>query len=197
MEVGSTIGVLRIEAVPTLTIEEVFTVEAITTVTAMVMVVVTMVTPELASSTTTTGALVVSLVEAKGPLPWEQVQASWEVPWQVWLPCQCIIDTECTKACCFMEAMVGTMDMGMDTIPMVGMVIEECWSMSMIALEVVPCKLFVTMVSAGAGLVMMLGMANVGKTSTPSTTMTGMTGRALDLIPTNPVAAMMCARTLT
>ena len=84
----------------------------------------------------------------------------------------------------------------MVTVPMV-MVTEQCWSMKMIVLVVVLCKPFVTMVSADAGLVMMPGMANVGKTSIPSTTMIGMKGKVLDSTLINHAVVMMLAKKLT
>lgn len=93
--------------------------------------------------------------------------------------------------------MVATgMAIVMVTVPMV-MVTEQCWSMKMIVLVVVLCKPFVTMVSADAGLVMMPGMANVGKTSIPSTTMIGMKGKVLDSTLINHAVVMMLAKKLT
>lgn len=92
------------------------------------------------------------------------------------------------------------MDMGtaiaMVTIPMV-MVTEQCWSMKMIVFLVVLCKPSVTMVSADVGLVMMPDMANVGKTSIPSTTMIGVKEKVPDSILINHAVAMMFAKTLT
>ena len=88
--------------------------------------------------------------------------------------------------------------MGTDTdTVLMGTATEECWSMSMIAWVVAPCKLFVTTVSVGAAQVVTQGTANVGKTSTPSTTTTGTIGKARVSIPTNPAIVMLIAKTLT
>lgn len=194
--VGSTERVHPTVAALTSTTAEVFTVEPTTTATDTAMAVVITDTLALESSTTTTGALAVSLAAAKGPLPWEQVPDFWAVPWQVWLRCRCIIGIECTKACCFTVGTEGTMGTGTDTVPM-GTATEECWSMNTIAWVVVQCKLFVTTVSADAAQVMTQGMVNVGKTSMPSTTTTGTIGKARALIPTNPAVVMRIAKTLT
>ena len=72
--VGSTETALRIEAVHTSTIGEVFTVDQITTLTDTAMDAVTMGILELVSLTTTTEAPEVSLAVVGIPLPWEQVQ---------------------------------------------------------------------------------------------------------------------------
>ena len=72
--VGSTETALRIEAVHTSTIVEVFTVDQITTLMDTAMDAVTMGILELVFLTTTTEAPEVSLAVVGIPLPWEQVQ---------------------------------------------------------------------------------------------------------------------------
>ena len=72
--VGSTETALRIEAVHTSTIVEVFTVDQITTLTDTAMDAVTMGILELVFLTTTTEAPEVFLAVVGIPLPWEQVQ---------------------------------------------------------------------------------------------------------------------------
>lgn len=81
--VGSIETALRIEAVHTSTIVEVFTVDQITTLMDTATDAVIMGTLAQVSLTTTTEALEVSLAVAEVLLPWEQVQDFWEVPWQV------------------------------------------------------------------------------------------------------------------
>ena len=72
--VGSIETALRIEAVHTSTIVEVFTVDQITTLMDTAMDAVTMGILELVFLTTTTEAPEVFLAVVGIPLPWEQVQ---------------------------------------------------------------------------------------------------------------------------
>ena len=195
VEVGSTETVPPIEVVPILPIEEVFILEETITVMDMAMVKVITDTPEPESLTIITEVLEDCLEVEADLLPLEQVQDSWEVPWQVLLQCQCITGTECTRVCCIMAMEV--MDMEVTDTAMEAMDIAECYTMNLTVLEVVLCKPFVTMEFVDAGLDMMPGMVNVGKTSMISTITIGMKEKVLGSIPTSPVLTMMFAKKLT
>ena len=92
-----TMVVPTMEAVTiTIIIEVTFILEPTTIVSDPAMVAKIMDTMAVASSTINTGNLEVFLEEAKSLLLLEQALAFWVGQWQVWQPCQCIIDTECT-----------------------------------------------------------------------------------------------------
>jgi len=67
-----------------------------TTVLDPAMVVRIMDTLAVACSTINTGNLVACLAEAKDLSPLEPELDFWAGQWQVWQPCRCITDTECT-----------------------------------------------------------------------------------------------------
>ena len=128
VEVGSTETVPPIKVVHILPTEEVSIQEETIIVMDMAMVKVTTDTPEPESSTIITEALEDCLVVEADLLPLEQVQDSWEVPWQVLLPCQCITDTECTRACYTMA--MEAMDMEVTAMATEAMDIVECYTMN-------------------------------------------------------------------